>query len=222
MPPDNDSIKHQAWVFNGAVGKGSRKRVAEVHLFWRTGEASTLVYYTRDRIAFDAIKAKILAYKMERQGQFMEGNIIGNLYYGNKYQVELSVTSSTVSAMPYAIRLTLHGLTKVYTENNEGKLEPEWRKLVMYGYKVYKEGGALIREQPSDTSRVLQKLTKGDLVIIPNDKNGVNCPECGDEYYQAWLPPDEKQMKELGIIDANGYRGYILKSELEYRQLVPN
>ena len=88
----------------------------------------------------------------------------------------------------------------------------------MYGWKAFKDEGAVIRAQPDATSKVLQRVAKGDLVIIP-EGDSQECPECGEDYYRASFISDEIKPIDLGV--RLGSKGYVLKSDLKYGRLSP-
>ena len=224
---NNDSTFKAAWSIDVHNAKYEPQQISNVLLIWKKSSSLVfpiLVYRTRSRHSFDAIKARVLSYNMEEQGGFTDSTGIGSVYYGATYEAVLHVSPSTVDdPLCYAAQIQLHGLTKVYIETEDGTLKPKWRKLIMYGWKAFKNEGAVIRAQPNDTSKVLEQVVKGDLVIIPKGW-AQDCPECGDNYYKAWLPADEKHQDKFdtmispGVL-SSGYYGYVLKSELHYQRL---
>lgn len=217
MPPKKDSIIWQAWLFDSHYNGSKIKSISEVTISCRYGETPTIRYATSDRRYFDAIKTRCSLYKMEQQGVISNDDGIGSLYYGANYQLEILISPlSDEKPTRYSAMLQRHGLTKMYTEADDGTFKPEWRKLIVYGWKAFKDEGAIIRAQPNDSSKILQQVPKGELVIIP-EGDSQECLECGENYYRASFNSDEIKPIELGV--PLGSKGYILKSDLRYGKL---
>lgn len=208
---NNDSIQTAAWKIDSPSNR-EKLSIAEVVLQFRIGQKPMVQYFTIKRHCFDSIKNSVTSLRMEDQGSVSSSGI-GSLYYGTTYAVVLSIVPPKDNAsLHYVVQLKAHGLTKLYSQQEDGSYKSEWRQLIMHGYKSLPDSGTIIYSTPDSTSSALGRVEKGELLLVKPE-----CSECGDDYYKISIHLDNNKSSPMS--DDYYSIGYVLKSEVEYKRL---
>lgn len=118
-----DSTFAVSWEYK----RSGQSLQAELTLFKKEGEEGKLFYATRARTIFDALKKQIVAYPMEPYTDDVAGDAIRRQFVGETYTVwTMFFHQKDDAATWYGFMVSQHGLTRLFTPDDNGYLRPVW------------------------------------------------------------------------------------------------